>query len=521
MTDPLAAAAGWARSVPLRVKLVAAVLALVSLALGVIGVGSALALRSYLVGQVDTALREQGPRLNVAGLIRPDLGQTLMPPSDYAVALLDPGGRVAVGDYGRPELLFSPGRFSERDLPRWPADPQRLTTQLGQPYTDRGQNDRVRWRILVTRNGDAGYLVVARSLQETDAAVAQLVWIDILVGAGVLLLLASIGAAIIQASLRPLVQIERTAGAIAAGDLSRRVPDPEPGVDPPATELGRLSRALNIMLTQIEAGFAASAASAAAARESETRAVNSEERMRRFVADASHELRTPLTTIRGFAELHRQGMGADPAESARLVRRIEDEAARMGLLVEDLLLLARLDQQRPLERNPVELAVLAADAVQAAHATAPERPIRLDLTADAADVVVLGDDARLRQVLANLMTNALNHTPPEASVVLRLVRAGPTVLVEVADTGPGMAAEHAQRVFERFYRADAARSRRPGPVAGAGLGLAIVAAIVAAHSGTVEVDTAPGEGTTFRVRLPLLAPDADPNPDQLSANSQG
>jgi two-component system OmpR family sensor kinase len=275
------------------------------------------------------------------------------------------------------------------------------------------------------------------------------------------------------------------------------------------------------MLTQIEAAFTARAASETAARAaesaardaavaaqvSEARARRSEERMRQFVADASHELRTPLTTIRGFAELHRQGAAGSPEEAAKLVRRIEDEAARMGLLVEDLLLLARLDQERPLDQMPVELPVIAMDAVQAARVVAPERTIELEIAAGAGQLVVLGDDARLRQVIGNLMTNAITHTPPDASVTVRLrAEPGNLAVIEVIDTGPGLPPDQLERVFERFYRADAARTRRADGTTGTGLGLAIVAALVAAHHGTVEVESELGRGTTFRVRLPLAPP---------------
>jgi two-component system OmpR family sensor kinase len=233
--------------------------------------------------------------------------------------------------------------------------------------------------------------------------------------------------------------------------------------------------------------------------------------MRRFVADASHELRTPLTTIRGFAELYRQGASRDPAELDRLMRRIEDQAARMGLLVEDLLLLARLDQQRPLECLPVDLLALAADAVSDARAVAPDRRIELVLGGDDGDrtgaLVVLGDAERLRQVLANLVDNALTHTPAGSPVEVRVGGAAldgrPGAAVEVVDHGQGLTPEQTERVFERFYRADPARSRA---VDGTGLGLSIVAALVAAHGGTVEVDSVPGRGARFRVVLPL-APD--------------
>jgi two-component system OmpR family sensor kinase len=362
------------------------------------------------------------------------------------------------------------------------------------------------------------YFLVGQAMSDVDNALTRLIWIDVLVGIAVLVLLASLGAALVRTSLRPLIEIEQTAGAIAAGDLTRRVPDPEPGEGGPRTELGRLSRALNAMLSQIEAAFTARAASETAARSaesaardaavaaqvSEARARRSEERMRQFVADASHELRTPLTTIRGFAELHRQGAAGSPEEAAKVVRRIEDEAERMGLLVEDLLLLARLDQERPLDQTPVELRVIAMDAVQAAQAVAPERTIRLEIAEGAGPLVVLGDDARLRQVVGNLTSNAITHTPPEASVTLRLrAEPGNLAVVEVSDTGKGLQPDQAERVFERFYRADAARTRRADGSTGTGLGLAIVAALVAAHHGTVQVESEPGRGTTFRVRLPI------------------
>jgi two-component system OmpR family sensor kinase len=233
--------------------------------------------------------------------------------------------------------------------------------------------------------------------------------------------------------------------------------------------------------------------------------------MRRFVADASHELRTPLTSIRGFAELHRQGAASGPEQTRRLMERIEAEATRMGLLVEDLLQLARLDQQRPLSLAPVDLAEVAGDAVHDARAVQPDRPIGLHLDSSLTDApVVIGDEARLRQVVGNLVTNALTHTPPQARVTVRLSQdaADPEmVVVTVSDEGPGLAPDDAARVFERFYRADASRTRAAG---GTGLGLSIVASLVAAHGGRVDLDTAPGRGATFAVRLPRSGPSAPP-----------
>ncbi|WP_444948770.1 HAMP domain-containing sensor histidine kinase [Micromonospora ureilytica] len=506
-------AKGRVRGVPLRIKLVASVLALVSGALVVISVSTAYFLHNYLVDQIDLELRDS------AGGI-----QSMVPssdvvslPSDYVVVLTSrTTGQVNAFAYDK-------SRFTTADLPPWPSDEAGFEAQEkaqdGKPRTVRARDSSLRWRMLYTELPNGQKAAIGEHLTDVDLAVKRLAWIDLLVGGSVLIMLASVGAGIVRTSLKPLVEIEQTAAAIAGGDLTRRVPDPEEGQAEPTSELGRLSRALNAMLTQIEAAFTARAASetsarwaesaardaAAAAQASEARAIRSEERMRQFVADASHELRTPLTTIRGFAELYRQGAASAPEQTAGLLRRIEDEAARMGLLVEDLLLLARLDMERPLSLTPVELPVLASDAVQAARAMASERQIELEIAPESGPLVVSADDARLRQVIGNLVTNALTHTPPEAEIRVRLhAEPGGFAVVEVADTGPGLSTEQAERVFERFYRADAARTRRADGNTGTGLGLAIVAALVAAHHGSVEVAQTPGGGATFRVRLPLL-----------------
>jgi two-component system OmpR family sensor kinase len=357
--------------------------------------------------------------------------------------------------------------------------------------------------MLVTVLPDGAVLHLGDNMSTVDHALHRLYVAELLVGSAVLVLLAMMGVALVRASLGPLREIERTAAAIAAGDLSRRVPDYEPGDQPARTEVGRLSRALNTMLGQIEAAFTARETSERSALDSEARALRSEERMRQFVADASHELRTPLTSIRGFAELYRQVGEREPDQAGRLVARIEQEAARMGLLVEDLLLLARLDQERPLEPVELDLRVIGNDAVIAARAVAPDRDITLEIPDGTGPLEVLADESRLRQVAGNLMSNALTHTPAGTPVRLRLRREGEQALIEVEDRGPGLTAEQVERVFERFYRADSARTRRTGDRGGAGLGLAIVAALVAGHSGTVEVESVLGKGATFRVRLPI------------------
>jgi two-component system, OmpR family, sensor kinase len=477
---------------PLRVRLIVAVLVLVTVSLALISVASIAVLRGSLVGRLDDQLGGVAAATlrGLAGgraLSPPPSEGRIRPPSLYFVAVIDPSGNVL-------EAVDPTVLQDGQSPPRLPAAAT-LQARIGTPFTVPATSGGGQWRLLVERfpDGSGRMVVVAASLEDVNATISRLQRIDLAVSIAILAALAGVGVAIVGASLRPLVEIERTAGAIAAGDLAQRVPERDP-----RTEVGRLGRALNTMLSQIEAAFRARAAS--------------EERMRRFVADASHELRTPLTTVRGFAELYRQGGAREPVELDRLMRRIEDQAAQMGLLVDDLLLLARLDQQRPLERRPVDLLALAADTVHDARAVAPDRRIQLLTGGDRSatrPLVVLGDEARLRQVLANLMSNALTHTPAGTPVEVvaqtRREDGADRAVLEVVDHGAGLSLEQAERVFERFYRADPGRSHATR--GGTGLGLAIVAALVAAHGGTVEVNSSPGQGATFRVVLPL-APDA-------------
>jgi two-component system OmpR family sensor kinase len=495
------------RRVPLRTKLVAVVLVLVFAALSLISAASTYALHSFLIGRMDFQLKAYSAQLIKLGAPNVSLLAPFVPP-EYLVTVRSVSG-VGTVAYG--------GSITLPDLPPLAKGVDDVNSHLQVPYTARSTDGKYLWRILIVRLDNDSVLHVGQRMTGIQDATVRMIWVDVLVGVGMLIALASLGAAIVRQSLVPLLEIERTAGRIAAGDLTQRVIDPEnEPARPPTTELGRLSRALNAMLAQIETAFIARAQSEAAAKKaaeaarlSEGRAIQSEAKMRQFVADASHELRTPLTTIRGFAELYRQGAVKNPEDVARLVRRIEDEAARMGLLVEDLLLLARLDRERPLTLAPVELPVLAIDAVQAAEAIAPERSITLEIRDDPERLVAYGDDGRLRQVIGNLMTNALVHTPPEAAVTLRLYALpGDRAVVEISDTGPGLSEVQKTRVFERFYRADEARTRHiEREATGTGLGLAIVAAIVGAHQGSVEVLSEPGQGATFRVTLPTLNPD--------------
>ena len=522
--------------VPLRIKLITAVLALVVIALGIISVTSLVVFRNYLEDRADAQLRVlalQAQNFSGDGIGGPHSPGFGVP--GYVVEYRAANGTLFQG-YGTWQQLTTPG-------PSVPTAKTWLTANAGKLVTVPAQSGQDTWRVIarpfsysianaITGQpgpNQIGAVIVGVDLGgNIDQAVSTLARADLIIGAIVVAGLCIVGVAIVRASMQPLTDIEHTAQAIAAGDLSQRVPDEDP-----RTEVGRLGRALNAMLAQIESAFHARERSENAAR-------RSEERMRQFVADASHELRTPLTAIRGYAEYYRQrggldngahpdgaaghepphqpalaGTVADPGpltrpDMDRIMERVEQESSRMGGLVEDMLILARLDEQRPIERRPVDLLTLAADAVQDARIVAPGRAIDLTVGTGTA-FLVLGDEARLRQVISNLMNNALTHTPEGTPVTVRILAgyqgsspAVPAVILEVADQGPGLTREQAERVFERFYRADQARGRRTG---GTGLGLAIVSALVAAHGGTVGVNTAPGQGATFWFTLPL-APEA-------------
>ncbi|MEV5570916.1 ATP-binding protein [Spirillospora sp. NPDC052269] len=486
------------RRVPLRMKLIVGMLVLVALGLTVMGAAGSAALRGYMIQQADDQLQTTAKKVMV-GLAGHRPYYTLPDVMYVQVWSAEADGQPILNNLRG--LAVDP-----RTVPVISRD-EALRRQ-DEIFTVHGSGKGGLWRVMAftTRGGDV--VVLGRDLSDVRGTVRQLVTIDITVGVLVLGGLGALAALVVTASLRPLRTMEATAEAIARGELSRRVPDADP-----ATEVGRLGATFNSMLGQIEAAFGAQALSEAAARRSEEaarhseeNALRSEERMRRFVADASHELRTPLTAIRGFAEFYRQGAARTPAELDRLIGRIEETAARMGLLVEDLLLLARLDRQRPVERRPVDLLAVAAEAVQETRVVAPDRSVDLDVDGGIA-YQILGDEPRLRQVLGNLLTNAIVHTPAGTAIEVRLspgtLEGAPAAVCEVADQGPGLSPEQAERVFERFYRADKARSREDG---GTGLGLAIVAALVAAHEGRVEVDAGTGTGATFRVILPL-APD--------------
>jgi len=446
----------------LRRRLVLGLLAVVAVLL-VADVALAATFRTFLLGRVDAQLQTIDQRREGRpGPGRPGEPEVL---SEFFLARADASG-----------ALVSPTR-PDRVEPV-PAPDLVVANAVGpraalRPFTVRA-SDGAAWRVASVRD-QFGYRLVGAHLGDMRATLRRMNAVLAVATLAVLATLVAAGVWVLRQGVRPLVAMTATAGAIAEGDLSERVEHTDP-----RTEAGRLGAALNTMMGRIESAFAERAAG--------------EQRLRRFVADASHELRTPLTSIRGYAELYRSGALGNKRELDDAMRRVEGEAERMGVLVDDMLLLARLDQGRPLEREPVRLDVVAADAAADARAVDPSRAV----TVDAEPVVVTGDDARLRQVVGNLVGNAVRHTPPGSPVAVTVRETGGWARVSVADSGPGMDAETASRVFERFYRADPARSK-----GGSGLGLSIVAAVVAAHGGHVAVDTSPGNGATFLVDLPL------------------
>ena len=472
------------RRLSLRARLVLGVIVLAAAGLAAANIATYASLRSFLLERTDDSLAEFAHSLE--GPL--DHGQCPGDRDRGPFFAGDPGDYIEVRatDGG---LLCDPAqvtRFGEAA----PAPPELPpTVEVGQGgdgaetarYFTASNADGERYRVRASPVDDfEATLIVATPLADVDATLDRLLVVMLLVTVVVLVALAALGLWVVRLGLRPLTAIEGTAGAIAAGDLSQRVERAEPD-----TEVGRLGIALNTMLGRIEASFRAQEAS--------------ERKLRRFVADASHELRTPLAAVRAYSELFTRGADRRPADLERSMTGITRESERMSLLVEDLLLLARLDEGRPLERELVRLDEVVSEAVETARTVEPRRPIETEI----APAVVLGDRDRLRQIVDNLLSNVRAHTPPETPVTVRLASPNGDAVIDVEDHGPGLSAEATERVFERFYRADESRSRASG---GVGLGLAIVAAVARAHGGTVAAASEPGKRTTFTITLPLAKP---------------
>lgn len=461
--------------------------------------------RATLVEQVDYQVKSNADRYNYKKNGPPDNYHPVSDGSDHSRSSREVADWLSyVGNAYSPEDSSDPeysvvarlsftkdGQPNSDPLPcGWKDDPKPLPTVPTVPSDEINQmvnhivttpavDGSLDYRMLVTREPDGDYVITAASLESVDSAVSRLIRILLLIGA-VALAAATLGCWwLIRRGLQPVDRMIDTASAIAAGDLSRRVPNFDPH-----TELGRLGGALNEMLSQIEDAVRVRAAS--------------EDRLRRFIADAAHELRTPLTSLRGYAELYRQGAIPNEAGVANAMGRIEAEGGRMARLVDDMLLLARLDQHRGLETKPVDVVAVVKEAVDDFQVVAPDRPLTTDLVDTA---MVRGDRLRLRQIIDNFLVNTRIHTPPGTPVRVAVARKGDQVEISIADDGPGIAAEDQTRVFERFWRADPARVRSRG---GTGLGLAIVSSLVQAHGGAVGISSEPGHGATFTVRLPLF-----------------
>lgn len=462
------------------------------------------ALESFLVGQVDDQLASVAGgtalRLDRAGIApeenaaipegstenedlenvrkrRTATAPTLRPlrqvPTAISVTLLDPDGRI-LGGIGGDLNTQEIGKFVKGMTAQQVQSHKNLPFSISVP----GADFRVLTRVLPS---ELGSVVVAQSLDNVDKTTHQLQLLFIFIGLIALILIGVASRKVIDLGLRPLAEVELTAESIAAGNLSARLPDAKPD-----TEVGRLVSSLNQMLTRIEGAFSAQA--------------ESENRLRRFVADASHELRTPITAIRGFAELNRQGAVQGKEATDELIVRIEKESLRMGTLVEDLLLLARLDQSREMEKKPVNMREVIDEVVASAHVAGPNHPIDVAITEG--DIYILGDSHRVHQVIANLLANARAHTPAGTAISVKVVQDDNGTSVSVTDKGPGLSSEDQKRIFERFFRADLSRSRNADE--GSGLGLSIVDAVMRAHGGRVSVISKLGEGATFTLFFPIV-----------------
>jgi two-component system OmpR family sensor kinase len=467
----------------LRGRLLIGIVSLVVVGLLVSNIATFLTLQSSLLSRIDQQLIARSTVDTAVSVLtssdcrsRAGPGSSTSFPAGTVTELIGPDGAVLaachVQQFGSTTSTATP--VLPKSLPTTPTDTPT------QPVTVEGTGDVSQYRITHwSENRFPGDVVVfAVPLTETQFTLSRVLLLELAISLAVVLATAILAFLIIRISLRPLEKMGAVAQDIAAGDLTRRV---EPATA--RTEIGRLGLALNGMLSQIEAAFA------------ERTASNS--RLRRVIADASHELRTPLTSIRGYAEMLRRGAAESPKDSEAARRRIEDEAIRMTGLVDDLLVLARLDQGRPLAKEAVDLREIATDAVADARVVAPQRQI--SISADG-PVIVAGDDTRLRQVLGNLMRNALVHTPQQTAIEVAVDTDDGVGRMSVADHGPGLADADLGRIFEPFFRADPSRSRDSG---GAGLGLSIVSAVVTAHGGRVKVSQTDGGGATFEVELPL------------------
>ncbi len=476
----------------LRNRLLLATVVVAAIGIGASDFAANAELRGFLIRQVDSQLASVAnstlSRLVRAGIApNGDDGTsgsgTATPfravsplrgvPTATSLTLLDPSGEILGQVGGDISTGGSQATFSGMTLAQ-------VAATKGKAFTVHTENPRTSTRaVAYVLPSNLGSVVIAVSLTSVERTLQELSFLFLLISLAVLLLIGLISRWLITLSLKPLLEVEVIAAAIAGGDLSARLPEIRP-----ATEIGRLTKSLNTMLGRIEESF--------------QQKNESESKLRRFVADASHELRTPLTAIRGFAELHRQGAVTGEEKTKELVGRIEKESIRMGSLVEDLLLLARMDEARPHTLEPVDLTHLIEESVASALAAGPDHPIEVDVPAD---LYVLGDTKRIHQALGNLLANARTHTPSGTLIKVSAATNEIETTIAVKDSGPGLSESDQIRIFERFFRVDPSRARHAGE--GSGLGLSIVDAVMKAHSGTVSVDSEIGKGSTFTLHFPI------------------
>ncbi len=476
----------------LRNRLLLATVVVAAIGIGASDFAANAELRGFLIRQVDSQLASVAnstlSRLVRAGIApNGDDGTsgsgTATPfravsplrgvPTATSLTLLDPSGEILGQVGGDISTGGSQATFSRMTLAQ-------VAATKGKAFTVHTENPRTSTRaVAYVLPSNLGSVVIAVSLTSVERTLQELSFLFLLISLAVLLLIGLISRWLITLSLKPLLEVEVIAAAIAGGDLSARLPEIHP-----ATEIGRLTKSLNTMLGRIEESF--------------QQKNESESKLRRFVADASHELRTPLTAIRGFAELHRQGAVTGEEKTKELVGRIEKESIRMGSLVEDLLLLARMDEARPHTLEPVDLTHLIEESVASALAAGPDHPIEVDVPAD---LYVLGDTKRIHQALGNLLANARTHTPSGTLIKVSAATNEIETTIAVKDSGPGLSESDQIRIFERFFRVDPSRARHAGE--GSGLGLSIVDAVMKAHSGTVSVDSEIGKGSTFTLHFPI------------------
>ena len=468
----------------LRNRLILASVVLASFAIIASDFAANAALRTYLISQVDDQLinisNTSLNRLDRAGIAPLEADDKNSPfkileplrgvPTATSITLLDIDGNL-IGQVG--------GELGGKNFAVTGLKIAEVSQYKNRPFTIEGRGSEPDIRALAQMLPTGmGSVIVADSLEKVDKTLSQLRFLFLILGLIALIAIAMAARWIIALGLKPLEAVEDTAEAIAAGDLSARLPAAKPD-----TEVGRLTTSLNTMLARIEESF--------------TARLESENKLRRFVADASHELRTPLTAIRGFAELHRQGAVVGEEKTKELINRIEKESVRMSSLVEDLLLLARLDQSRELAKEPVDLNTLITEAVASARAAGPNHPIEIKL--EASEIFVLGDSQRIHQVIANLLANARAHTPNGTQISITAMQGVSETTIAVSDKGPGLSKADQDRIFERFYRADPSRVRNSGE--GSGLGLSIVDAVMKAHGGYVTVKSEVGQGATFTLHF--------------------